>query len=124
MPNHLSPVNQARAEDRGRAFRLHELMRQDLPDNMPAALRWYFDLERAARDRGGERAWEAVEAWLGLQDLFYLLAVILNRPDVLKPWLFDRCREVQASPDNHLDLWARDHYKSTIITFGLTIQEI
>lgn len=39
-------------------------------------------------------------------------------------WIFARCREVQDSPDNHLDLWARGHYKSTILTFGLTIQDI
>lgn len=31
---------------------------------------------------------------------------------------------MQASPDGHLDLWSREHYKSTVITFGLTIQDI
>lgn len=57
-------------------------------------------------------------------DLFFLMLVGLGRSDMNCDFLFDRCREVQASPDGHLDLWAREHYKSTIITVGLTIQNI
>lgn len=58
------------------------------------------------------------------EDLFFLLTFACNRKDADKDWLYARCREVQASPDGHLDLWARDHYKSTIITFAKTIQDI
>ena len=57
-------------------------------------------------------------------DLFFLLWFGLKRQDVAKSWLFARCKEVEQAPDGFLDLWARDHYKSTLITFGLTIQDI
>ena len=61
---------------------------------------------------------------LGRTDLYFLLRYILNRPDMERQWLLDRCKEVQKSPNGHLDLWAREHYKSTIITFGKTIQDV
>jgi predicted phage terminase large subunit-like protein len=57
-------------------------------------------------------------------DLFFLLVYGMSRKDADKDWLFYRCREVQAEPNGMLDLWSREHYKSTIITFALTIQDI
>jgi phage terminase large subunit-like protein len=61
---------------------------------------------------------------LCLTDLYFLLTKILGRTDMERDWLYERCMEVQDSPNGHLDLWAREHYKSTIITFGKTIQDI
>lgn len=57
-------------------------------------------------------------------DLFFLLVYGLKRRDADRDWLFERCREVQLNPNEHLDLWARGHYKSSVITFAMTIQDI
>lgn len=121
-----------------------------LPESRTEALRWYIDLQVAAEQNGD---WETesvpandpetppyvrpgVKAWLGRHDLYFLLVFLLHRATDLCPmpmggrdekgadWLFARCREVQAKPDGRIDLWAREHYKSTFITLGLTIQDI
>jgi predicted phage terminase large subunit-like protein len=70
---------------------------------------------------------EAIIPWIRemcLKDLYFLMTNVLGRQDIRKDWLYDRCREVQKNPDNHLDLWFREGYKSSIITYGLTIQDI
>ncbi len=61
---------------------------------------------------------------LARRDLFYLLRCLLNRPDMCHPWIYDRVREVEVARDGYLDLWFREARKSTIITFGCTIQDI
>lgn len=64
-------------------------------------------------------------------DLFFVLFFGLGREDVNeepkgndKQFLIRAIREVEEDHDNTLDLWAREHYKSTILTYGLPIQEL
>jgi phage terminase large subunit-like protein len=57
-------------------------------------------------------------------DLYCLLRYGMNRWDLEHPWLFDRCREVQAKPYGVLHLWARDHRKTSIISVGLTVFDL
>lgn len=61
---------------------------------------------------------------LSRTDLYFLLWYTLKRDDIEHQWTLDRCIEVQKDPNGHIDLWAREHYKSTVITFAKTIQDI
>ncbi|MFV0421694.1 hypothetical protein [Oleidesulfovibrio sp.] len=87
-----------------------------------AAAGWAEIIEQAARN--GDAAVQAAVAELGRRDLFFLLTRLLGRKDMYNDWCFARCAEVQQQPDGMLDLWAREHYKSTIITFGQSIRDI
>lgn len=57
-------------------------------------------------------------ATLAERDLFFFIRFVLMREDIEHPWLFARCREWQRHNDGILDLWAREHYKSSIGTHG------
>ena len=62
-------------------------------------------------------------AWrtLAKSDLFFLLVYVLGVSFANNQWVLDRCREYQEKPCGYLDLWARGHFKSTIITYAHTI---
>ena len=103
-----------------------------IPAERHTAERWY-DVLLAMADKDGRLA--ETQAWLGRVDLWYLLTRLLGRRDLKErgtgaerekaaDFFFARAREVQASPNGHLDLWAREHGKSSLLTFGKTIQDI
>lgn len=89
--------------------------------SMPDVIEFWASLEKSAKDGDGLNG---VIRELCLSDLFYLLVNVCGRVDMLHPWVYGRVREVEADPDNHVDLCARGHFKSSTITFGLTIQDI
>lgn len=88
---------------------------------MADAIRYWDELEKIG---GAQNRLIAVVRSLCQADLFYLLVRACKRNDMLNDFAYARCREVEAAPDGHLDLWAREHFKSSVITFGLTIQDI
>lgn len=84
---------------------------------MREAVAAWDDYDKGGTDLAGIAA-------LAKHDRFYLLVKVCKRVDALHPWIYARCREVEREPDDCLDLWARFHYKSTVITFAGAIQEI
>jgi len=90
--------------------------------NRKAAHEYYDKIRNHTQDSSSDT--NKVMRHLAKTDLFFLLVCVLKRSDADHDWLYDRCKEVYEAPNSHLDLWSRAFYKSTIITFALTIQDI
>jgi len=72
-----------------------------------------------------QRLGETVEVTreLAKRDLFFLLIYILGVTFADNDWVFKMCRIVEKDPDGHLDLWSREHFKTTI-AMALIMQDI
>jgi predicted phage terminase large subunit-like protein len=76
----------------------------------------------AAREQG---QLDLVMRELMRNDLFFLLLYGLNYLSFANnDWVFARCREFEADRDGYLDLWPREHFKSSAITLAGVIQEV
>lgn len=76
------------------------------------------------RDSGDSEGFVALFQAMCLADLFWLMYFGLGIEGVNHPWLVERIKEVEVENDRTLDLWARGHWKSSVITYGLTIQDV
>lgn len=62
---------------------------------------------------------------LVLEDLWFVLYFVLGVVTANHPFVVQACRDVQEGPESGtVDLWARDHFKSTAITQAQTIRKI
>ena len=60
-----------------------------------------------------------------LSDLWFIVYFIMDIPPANNPFVVEQCKIVEDGPKSHtLDVWAREHFKSTIITTAETIQAI
>ena len=67
----------------------------------------------------------AVQKKLAQTDLYFLFLFVLGgKKWADNDWTFNRCREIQKNPNGFIDLWCREHLKSSLITFALTIFDL
>lgn len=101
------------------------------PEAYAPALQNLVQLAPAAQDE--------TMAYMALNDFWFFMRFVLSTGDYKcddedsphygknwydHPWLFARCRDLQARPNNRLHLWPRFHFKSTTIAFGLTLWDL
>lgn len=72
--------------------------------------------------RGVEKEWDVLR-WLFANDLWFLVRYGFGIEKSHHPFVVRMCREVETGPrTDTLDIWARYHWKSTIITQAETLQ--
>lgn len=58
------------------------------------------------------------------EDLWAFVYFVMKNPLANHPFIVNACREVQEERGDTLEVWARDHLKTTVISVGKTCQDI
>ena len=103
-----------------------DLVIDGLEWNRVPGIQYLWPYERIfAEESAAGATTNAICAELFKQDLWFLLYFGMRVSIANNPWWVQCCRDVQNGPKSHtLDLWAREHGKTTIITQGETIRQI
>jgi hypothetical protein len=92
-------------------------------DYVAAAL----DIEKVREEQGDHAADElsrGVFRDMFLNDLFFVLYFVIKNKAANHPFVVAACKEVEDGPKTMtLDIWAREHFKSSIITTAETLQD-
>lgn len=90
-----------------------------------------FDrIERANKMTAEERKANPLENEVNLlrnlmqEDLFFFVYFAMKNPLANHPFIVEACYEIQEETGDSLEVWARDHLKTTIISAGRTCQKI
>lgn len=59
-----------------------------------------------------------------LEDLWFIVYFVTKNPLANHPFIVEACKEVQAEMGDSLEIWARDHLKTTIISVARQVQKI
>jgi hypothetical protein len=60
--------------------------------------------------------------WYCTHDLFFLIYFGMEFTAVNQPWIIERCKDIETNPNMTVDLWAREHFKSSLISIAYTVQ--
>ena len=59
-----------------------------------------------------------------IQDLWFFVYFVMKNPLANHPFVVEACKEVQNERGDSLEVWARDHLKTTIISVGRNCQKV
>ena len=89
-----------------------------------AAYEEYYVQVLGEAEKAGNEVLVEVQRELCRSDLYFLCVYAMNWNHFRCDWGFVACKMVEWEPYGHIDLWAREHYKTSTISIARTIQEV